>query len=726
MKKRKFSFILILAICFLLFPFNSFAQAETISVRLSNYIGNTNSLNVETIGKYKLANGNIRMAGKDRFQVANNIASSGWNKAESVVIVNYTAFADALAAAPFAYYIDAPILLTQPASLTTDTANKIKQLSPKNIYIIGGEGSVSSNVANQLKQITSNVNRIGGSDRFEVAKNIAAQIPNNGQAVVTNGMVFADALSIAPYAARNGIPILLTTKDMLPESTKQALNGKTSSLIIGGTGSVSDGIASQLNGVTRIGGADRFEVSANIIRELNLPAETAFISTGLTFADALTGSVLAAKQNAPMLLTRPEQLSVPVTKVINDKGITSFTILGGTGSVSEALVASLPNEVRLAEKTTYTVKNENGRLRLYNGNSRIKDFGTQAFTLVPEQYSSQHQIKVNNRSYLGNMEFTIENGNVRPINRNIPFEDYLKGVVPREMPASWGLEALKAQAVAARTYSINDIGKTVADTQAYQVYGGYSWGTDQWEQRTNRAVAETAGQVLRFDGRVIGRNAVYSSSNGGYIESNANEWGTSQVAYLNAKEDRWDPKNLWKIEMKKTQIDTTGLNLQNPGHWWGTVREADVSVTNSLKNYLTKNGYENMDIKIVSINDFIIAHERTTGQRSINATIDVDIFVRNPATNEYRFDSNKDIERINIKRTLSVKEFRSIFGASNFRSTLLDLTIYDSTTDVLTIRGRGFGHGVGMSQTGANRMANGGFSYKEILSHYYPGTTVGK
>ena len=72
---------------------------------------------------------------------------------------------------------------------------------------------------------------------------------------------------------------------------------------------------------------------------------------------------------------------------------------------------------------------------------------------------------------MGSVNFAIESGYIRPTLENIPFEDYLKGVVPNEMPASWNVEALKAQAVAARTYSVKSIGKVVPDTTAFQVYG---------------------------------------------------------------------------------------------------------------------------------------------------------------------------------------------------------------------------------------------------------------
>ncbi|WHX40249.1 SpoIID/LytB domain-containing protein [Mesobacillus sp. AQ2] len=725
MIKKKISFILILAICVTLMPFTSYAQAANISVKLSNYIGNTRAINISTVGDYKLANGNIRMSGNDRFAVANNVASSGWSQADTVILVNYKAFADALAATPFAFYKNAPILLTLPNELESQTLKKIQELKPTNIFIIGGISSITPKVENQLKSYVPTVKRLGGDDRFAVAKKLADQLPNKENAVIANGLVFADALSIAPYAAKQGYPILLTAKDFLPDYTKDALQGRQSTLIVGGTGSVSTTVGSKLPSATRIGGADRFEVSANIVRELNLPADTAFISTGLSFADALTGSVLAAKQDAPLLLTRPERLPDSIKTIISEKKISSFTILGGPASVNESVVASLPNEVRLAAGSAYSVKNENSRLVLYKGSQKLKDFGNSEFALIPSRYNTSNQIKLNNKPYMGKMEFFLENGYVRPINREIPFEDYLKGVVPHEMPASWGVEALKAQAVAARTYSINSVGKVVADTQGFQVYGGVTWVDDYYQQRTNQAVEGTAGKVLRYNGNPI--SAVFSSSNGGYIESNANAWGTTLVPYLSAKADSYDPEIPWSIPMKKTQINMEPYkdNLKNPGHWWSSIKESDTSVANSIKNWLYKNGYANTEIKIVSINGYSLSPEKTSGNRSVSATLDIDFFVRYPSTNTYKLNSEKEIDRINLKRTLSIGTFRSMFGGSVFKSHLLDPVTYNKDTDIMTIRGKGYGHGVGMSQYGAKNMASSGKSYVEILKHYYPGATLG-
>jgi SpoIID/LytB domain protein len=725
LNKRILSIILVFMLCVTLFPFVTPVNASTISVKLINYIGNTKSISFTTKGNYKLANSNVRIDGKDRFVVANNIATRGWNRADTVIVVNYLAFADALAAAPFAYKNDAPILLTRPDQLTIETKQKIQELKPQNVIIVGGTGSVSNTVERELKLLAPSVERISGKDRFEVAKRIADRLGTTDTAIVANGLVFADALSIAPYASRKGYPILLTKKDQLPSETRAAIQGKESTIIIGGEGSVSNSVASQLptQSKMRIGGKDRYEVAANIISKLNFSSNTAFISTGLSFADALTGSVLAAKQNAPILLTRPNQLPDSILAIIKERNISSFTILGGTASVSDSVVSKLPNELRIEPGTYYSVKVENGRLMLYKGSSRIRDFGTSSFILVPDQYSAQNQIRLNDRvSYLGKMEFLIENGAyVRPVNRHIPYEDYLKGVVPHEMPVNWPVEALKAQAVAARTYSIDDVGKVVPDTQAYQVYGGYNWYPN-----STTAVVATAGQVLRYNGNLI--DAVFSSSNGGHTESNANAWGSDPVSYLPAKPDPYDPQNPWEISMKKVQINVNGLSLENPGHWWWSINEVNNDITNGIKNWMIKNGWANKEIKIISINNFSISPEKTSGQRSKYATIHFDYYMRDLSKGFVceggPCNGKNKIQKFTFNQKLSINTFRSMFGTSRFKSNLLDPVEVGS--DYIKIKGRGYGHGVGMSQYGAYVMASKGFNYKQILEFYYPGATLGK
>ncbi|MGG3467101.1 SpoIID/LytB domain-containing protein [Neobacillus pocheonensis] len=173
---------------------------------------------------------------------------------------------------------------------------------------------------------------------------------------------------------------------------------------------------------------------------------------------------------------------------------------------------------------------------------------------------------------------------VRPIN-SVSMEDYLKGVVPIEMYPSWNIEALKTQAVAARTYAMSYTTRGVIDdTILYQVYGGYNWTAN-----STKAVDETEGQVAQFNGRLI--SAVYSASNGGRTETNTNAWGTALVPYLAIRQDPYDPKTVWSFTIHKTQIDLTSKDLAKASEWWSTTKEADLAITSNIKMWLTDNGY---------------------------------------------------------------------------------------------------------------------------------------
>ncbi|WP_139070079.1 N,N-dimethylformamidase beta subunit family domain-containing protein [Bacillus sp. FJAT-27225] len=285
-----------------------------------------------------------RIGGKDRFEVAVNISQKGWpagTTAETVILTNYLAFADALAATPYAYQKNSPILLTHPSSLTLATKNELMRLKPKEVILAGGSGSLNPSLITEIKQLgIERVSRIDGKNRYEVAKNISLLMNPTGTAVVANGLNFPDALAIAPYAARSGIPILLTGKDALPAETQNALQAGQfqKTIVSGGEGSVSKEVYSKLPGPERIGGKDRYEVASNIFRKYFAKPSKAYIANGLTFADALTSSVLAAKENVPILLTRPSSLPDTTQNVLIDKMMTNVLIIGGTASVNNNIV----------------------------------------------------------------------------------------------------------------------------------------------------------------------------------------------------------------------------------------------------------------------------------------------------------------------------------------------------------------------------------------------------
>jgi minor extracellular protease Epr len=207
-----------------------------------------------------------RISGKDRFEVAVRISQKGWETSNTVFISNNTAFADALSAAPLAYKKNAPLLLTGQASLNPMTKNEINRLGATEVILVGGTGSISSNIAAELKNIGKKVRRIDGKNRFEVSRNIAFELGDYTTAIIANGLNFPDALAIAPYAAKNGFPILLTRPDYLPGPTQEVMNKKSLSntIIVGGEASVSNKVFAVLKQPMRIGGKDRYEVAVNI------------------------------------------------------------------------------------------------------------------------------------------------------------------------------------------------------------------------------------------------------------------------------------------------------------------------------------------------------------------------------------------------------------------------------------------------------------------------------
>lgn len=117
----------------------------------------------------------------------------------------------------------------------------------------------------------------------------------------------------------------------------------TKTIVIGGEGAVSKEVASDLPGVERIGGLDRFETASNIVRKLNMSTEKVYIANGRGFADALTGSVLTAKQSAPLLLVEKDKVPAHTTNLLNVKGNDDLVILGGEGAVSASVAKKLEN-----------------------------------------------------------------------------------------------------------------------------------------------------------------------------------------------------------------------------------------------------------------------------------------------------------------------------------------------------------------------------------------------
>ncbi|UGB28712.1 SpoIID/LytB domain-containing protein [Metabacillus sp. B2-18] len=174
-----------------------------------------------------------------------------------------------------------------------------------------------------------------------------------------------------------------------------------------------------------------------------------------------------------------EILKVKLKNYIGDKEELTIQVKGRFTTINGIEVIS--------EGVEHILTVKKGSILLTNQND--KTMFNDSLVLIPDVYDEEHVITVNDKKYLGAMEFIIEDGKyIRPVNQ-IPIEDYLKGVVPFEVYPSWKLETLKAQALAARTYTMTHMDKEMDDTIQFQVYGGY-----EWFEQASKAVDETKGE----------------------------------------------------------------------------------------------------------------------------------------------------------------------------------------------------------------------------------------
>lgn len=282
----------------------------------------------------------LRLSGNDRYETAAAISRHGWANADTVVLARGDDYADALSGVPLAHALEAPMLLSNKTNLSSAAKSEINRLQAKNIFILGGTGALSQNVENELIQLGLNVTRISGVNRFETAAQVArklAQIATPEKAVLAYAFNFPDALAAASYAAVEGFPILLVTKDALPNPTQSVIEelNLTDFIVVGGTGVISDTLVNSLPAKKRVSGSDRFTTAVELARHFNPGTARLYLATGLGFADAITGGVLAAKTGNGMLLVQQNRIPESVKDYIDAHGFGEIIAFGGTGAVSE-------------------------------------------------------------------------------------------------------------------------------------------------------------------------------------------------------------------------------------------------------------------------------------------------------------------------------------------------------------------------------------------------------
>ena len=263
----------------------------------------------------------------------------------------------------------------------------------------------------------------------------------------------------------------------------------------------------------------------------------------------------------------------------------------------------------------------------------------------------------------------------------LPFEEYLKGVVPSEMPASWAFESLKAQAIAARTYAFYELttnvysrdqnatrensGAQFDDTVTYQAYLGLRNTT----AATDKAVDETAGQVMSHQGKVV--KAYFHADSGGYTENAENVWG-KYYPYIIGKPELYPPGSI-------------------PGtDWASTASFNDIETKLIANNYLAE-GSNIKEVRIEKEDHFLSSRPSL-----------VTLILSNNET--------KKVSAVDFYFAMRLKSAWFTISSSN---------------GSITMNGKGFGHGAGMNQWGAKVMVDKlNKNFEEILKFYYTGVDI--
>ncbi|MHB8125727.1 MAG: cell wall-binding repeat-containing protein [Desulfitobacteriaceae bacterium] len=297
-----------------------------------------------------------RLSGMRAEDTAINISKAGWanNSSPVVLLARVDRFQDALAAAPLAKKLNAPLLLTAPNQLDNAVLQEMKRLGAGDkVYVIGGEGAIKKTVTDMLTTANLSFERIYGNTAADTAAAIARKIGPSTQVILASSLSFPDALSASAPAAALGIPILLTEQGTLPYATTQVLKEfkVTKTIVVGGKLAISAAFDSKGGplenyGPMRLAGDTKYDTMLQIVKYFNQNPKSLVIATGENFPDGLSGGAFAALSGSPMLLIPREGLNSNTQTYLKDLSgkTTKIYILGGTGVISsnnEKLLGSL-------------------------------------------------------------------------------------------------------------------------------------------------------------------------------------------------------------------------------------------------------------------------------------------------------------------------------------------------------------------------------------------------
>jgi stage II sporulation protein D len=343
--------------------------------------------------------------------------------------------------------------------------------------------------------------------------------------------------------------------------------------------------------------------------------------------------------------TQPEAIRVALLKGVESTRIEGIGVLV-TDEKGEPFRGSLPLNVERAKEGL-----------LVNGKS------VRSLTASAPAY-----VLVNGKRYRGIVEISCADKGLLVVNE-LPLEDYLVGLINCEISSQWPMEAIKAQAVIARSYAVYQ-----KEARKYALYHLESSvldqvydGCDIEDSRAVRGVRETAGEVLTYEKNVI--QAFYHSNCGGHTEASENVWGYAQP-YLQG-------------------VDCDYCLTAPSGRW------EQVLTLKKIEGLLKGSGFQVAGLR-----------EIKAGRRNKSGRL-----------TELALHSARG------RLAVSAVSFRKAIGYTVIKSTNFEVR---TVGDDVYFTGIGYGHGVGLCQWGAKQRALGGFDYREILSYYYPGTKLAK
>jgi len=334
---------------------------------------------------------------------------------------------------------------------------------------------------------------------------------------------------------------------------------------------------------------------------------------------------------------------------------------------------------------------------------------------------SDELVRLNGKPYRDGLMFAYNGSGLFNVINSISMQAYLYGVLPKEMSKDWPIEALKAQAIAARNYAMLSMHKhqnngfDICPKVHCQVYGGYSYEGPI----SNLAVDETKGQLLYYGTELV--QTFYHSSSGGQTENSENIWSTP-IPYLKGVSDPFSansPNSNWQVSMSKSTIKNA---LDAYGKSVGTVNSVDI-IEKSVNGRVLK-------LKITGSQGSVVLTKEETRKVFGYSTV---------KSMWFSFSNTTGYRLMTSRGTLATEGSRlSVFNGQDASSLdVSDLSVYNGksfgtlekkevvqTGNQITFYGHGYGHGLGMSQWGAKAMADQGYTYEQILTHYYKDTRV--